>query len=348
MSDPTPTVQVIIVNYRTPRLVVDCLRSLADQVKALPGSSVVVVDNASGDDSVPVLSSAIAREGWSGWVELLPSPHNGGFATGNNLAIRRALASTRPPDFFWLLNPDTVAGPGSLRALVDFLGAHPAAGICGGGIDEADGTPWSIVLRFPGLLAEIERGFAFGPVTWLLRRWCVRRPVGAQPVRVDWVSGATMMVRRSTFERVGLMDEGYFLYFEETDYCLQVHRAGIECWYEPRSRVMHIGGQSTQVTAKSETLRRLPAYWYESRRRFFVKNHGRAYAILVDLGWMVASCLGRLRSWLQRKPESRPLHELSDFWRHSALWRGVAAVRPDTGASAAATASVSAQPLPRE
>ncbi len=320
MTAAQPTVQVVIVNYRTPRLVVDCLRSLEPQVQAQPGTTVVVVDNASGDDSVPVVAQAIAAGGYGSWATLLPAPVNGGFAYGNNVAISRAMAAAAPPDLFWLLNPDTLAKPGSLRTLTDFMVAHPQAGICGGGIDEADGTPWSYAFRFPGLLGEIDRGFAFGPVSWLLSRWRTMRHIEHQPERVDWVSGASMMLRADAVRRLGPMDEGYFLYFEETDYCLRAARAGIECWYEPRSRIMHIAGQSTGVTAKTARPTRVPKYWFESRRRYFAKNHGRCYAMLTDVAWMTAYVLGRLRSWLQRRPTSWPPHVLADFFRHSSLW----------------------------
>jgi N-acetylglucosaminyl-diphospho-decaprenol L-rhamnosyltransferase len=332
-----PTVQVVIVNYRTARLVVDCLRSLEPQVQAAPGTTVVVVDNASGDDSVPVLEAALAGEGWTGWAQLVAAPVNGGFAYGNNVAMQRALAGAKPPDLFWLLNPDTVAQPGSLRTLTEFMVAHPQVGICGGGIDEADGTPWSYAFRFPGILAEIDRGFAFGPVSKLLSRWSTMRRIEHQPERVDWVSGASMMLRAAAVRRLGPMDEGYFLYFEETDYCLRAARAGIECWYEPRSRIMHIAGQSTAVTAKTDRPARVPRYWFESRRRYFAKNHGRGYAILTDLAWMTAYVLGRARSWLQRKPTCWPPHVLGDFFRQSSLWHrhGAANVAAKAGVAGA-------------
>lgn len=319
MTAGTPSLQVVIVNYRTPRLVVECLRSLDAEVRARPGTTVAVVDNASGDDSVPTIGAAITEHGWT-WATLLPSPTNGGFAAGNNFAIRKALAAPTPPDVFWLLNPDTVAEPGALAALADFFASRPQVGICGGRILEADRQPWRVALRFPGILSEFERGFDFGIVTRLLRRWAVLQPIGEEPLRVDWVSGATMAIRRSTFDRIGLMDERYFLYYEETDFCLRAHRAGIECWQLPQSRIVHIAGQSTQVTRKDLPPRRVPAYWFESRRRYFAKNHGRLYAIVADLAWLLAHGLGSLRRFVQRKPSVHPPKLVADFLRHSSLW----------------------------
>ena len=326
-SEAGPSVLVVIVNYRTPRLVVDCLESLEPEVRDNPGARVVVVDNPSGDDSAEVISAAIADNGWSHWASLQVSPRNGGFAYGNNQAIGPALQSASPPDYFWLVNPDSVVRPGALTALLAFARAKPTAGICGGGIEMPDGEPWRFVFRFPGVLSEFERGFGFGPVTRLLSRWKVPRQMGTEAARCSWVPGCSMMVRRDVFEKIGLMDDGFFLYFEETDYCLRSHRAGFECWYVPASMVMHIAGQSTGVTARTDQPRRLPDYWFDSRRRYFQKNHGRLYACIADLAWLSSHCLGRFRNWLQRRREPRVPHLLRDFVRHSSLWRSIASPR---------------------
>lgn len=319
MSNNLPSVLVVVVNYRTPALVVDCLRSLESEVGAYGNASVAVVENASGDGSEDIISKAIRDNNWSAWARLLSSPVNGGFAYGNNYAIAPALASENPPDFIWLLNPDTVVLPGALRILANFMIEHPQIGICGGELNSKDGQPWPFAFRFPNVLSELERGFGFGLVTNLLRPWVVRQRMGDAPAPVDWVCGATMMVRRQVVERIGLMDQEYFLYFEETDYCLQAKRAGFECWYLPQSRIIHISGQSSGVTGHSDQLRRLPRYWYDSRRRYFVKNHGRAYAVATDLTWMAAHVLGRVRRRLQLKRNDLPPHYLSDFFRYSSL-----------------------------
>lgn len=315
------SVLIVIVNYRTANLTLNCLRSLAPEVAACPNTRVAVVDNASGDDSVKIIGEAIAQEGWSNWATLMPSPLNGGYSYGNNYAIRPALASDHPPDYCWLLNPDTEARPGALKALVDFLETHPQVGICGSSFEEANGDPWPLAFRFPSILGELEGGLRLGLVTKLLSRWSVVRWMTDESVEVDWLPGASMMIRRDVFEAIGLMDEGYFLYFEETDFCLQAKRAGWSCWYVPESRIMHILGQSTGVTAKTDKPKRLPQYWFDSRRRYFVKNHGRLYAAIADLVWMVSFALWRGRRVVQRKPDGDPPQFLLDFFKNSALFR---------------------------
>lgn len=326
---------IVIVNYRTPALVIDCLRSLESEIRLNDAASVVVVDNDSSDQSVAHITTAVNEFGWSHWVRVVESPINGGFAYGNNLAIREARASQDPPRYVWLLNPDTLVREGALRILVEFMDSHLDVGIVGSAIEEDDEPPWPYAFRFPNLLSELERGLNLGIATRLLGRWAVIQRMPESPGRVDWVSGASMLMRSRMFEDVGPMDQHYFLYFEETDYCLQARRKGWQTWYVPASRVIHIAGQSTGVTSvRLSQPRRLPAYWFESRRRYFVKNHGRLYAAATDATWIVSYLIWRMRRFLQRKPDFDPPHQLADFLTHSALFNS--GVPTSTGAKRAA------------
>ena len=308
---------IVTVNYRTGSLVVDSLRSLKDEIQSVPGTKIAVVDNNSGDDSVEKIGNAIAAEGWQDWATLLPSNLNGGYAYGNNYAVRPALATDNPPDYFLLLNPDTQVRPGALKALVDFMDHHPEVGISGSSFEEADGKPWPYAFRFPSVFSELDSALRLGVVSKLLSKWIVAKVMGNQEEQIDWLPGASMMIRRQVFESIGLMDEGYFLYFEETDFCLQARRAGWTCWYVPQSRVMHILGQSTGVTATNQAPKRLPQYWYDSRRRYFLKNHGWFYTALVDICWLSGYSVWRVRRVLQQKPDTDPPKMLQDTFRNS-------------------------------
>ena len=321
MQSNSPKILVVIVNYRTPDLTIECLRSLIPELANLPRMQVTVVDNDSGDDSVAKIEKAIATEGWGDWVKFIASQHNGGFSYGNNLAIRPVLASSdpAPADYFLLLNPDTEIRSGAIKALVDFMVQHPEAGIAGSRYELADGTPWRIKLRFPTILSELDGGLRLGLVTKLLHKWVVAQPAGDEACQVDWLPGASMLIRRQVLETVGLMDEEYFLYYEETDYCLQAKRAGWSCWYVPDSLVMHIGGQSTGVDL-ADTPERLPKYCFDSRRRYFTKNHGVVYAAIADLLWIVGFSLWKVRQFVQRKPNSDTPYYLRDFVRNSILF----------------------------
>jgi GT2 family glycosyltransferase len=312
---------IVTVNYRTADLVIESLRSLVLEIETVPGTRVVVVDNPSGDDSVAKIGAAIAAEGWGDWAEVVASDRNGGYAYGNNFAIRPALASNNPPPYFLLLNPDTQVRPGALKALLDFMQQRSDVGICGSSFEEADGSPWHTAFRFPTLMSEMEDGIRLGIVSKVLARWRVSKTMTQEQQPIDWLPGASMMIRREVFDEIGLMDEGYFLYFEETDFCLQAKRAGWSCWYVPESRVMHIAGQSTGVTVRSGPPKRLPQYWFDSRRRYFTKNHGVVYAAFADVAWMGGFALWRLRRIVQRKPDMDPPQLLSDFFHNSVFFK---------------------------
>jgi GT2 family glycosyltransferase len=313
---------IVIVNYRTADLTVDCLRSLDAEVKSLPDVGVVVTDNASGDDSPDRIAQAIKDNGWDAWAQLIPLEHNGGFAYGNNQAIRPALESDTPPDFVLLLNPDTVVRPGAVARLIGFMHENPTAGIAGSRLEDPDGTPQRSAFRFPSTRSELDDGLRLGIVSRLLANARVAPPVRDDTHQTDWVAGASMIVRRQVFTDIGLMDEGYFMYFEEVDFCLRANRAGWTCWYVPDSRVVHLVGQASGVTVQNTRPKRRPDYWFDSRRRYFVKNHGRLHALLTDAAWALAYATYRLRRLIQRKPDTDPPKLLYDFIRHSVLLKG--------------------------
>jgi len=318
-------VVIVIVSYNSADLVIDCLRSIASEPPTLGiGIRAIVVDNASGDATT--ISQAIAVNSWAAWVTLIESPRNGGFAYGNNLAIERAYHE-RTPDYIYLLNPDTIVRPGAISALTCFLENHPEVGIVGSSLENLDGTDWPFAFRFPSIISEFEAGLEFGLITRLLRRWVVPVQMPKLDQRIDWVSGASMMIRREVIDTIGGFDEGYFLYFEETDFCLRAARAGFSTWYVPESRVMHAGCQSTKLTEAGLAQKRLPAYWFESRRRYFMATHGPRYAATVDIVALVAHLLGACKRRLQCR-NGKP-YFIRDFLKYSILWpknRRIAAV----------------------
>ena len=312
---------IVIVNYKTASLTINCLRSLVSEVQSLPKVSVVVVDNASDDDSVEQIKIAIETENWGNWVSLLPSKHNGGYAFGNNLAIRQALQSNKPPDYFLLLNSDTEVRPEALDVLLAFMEQHPTVGIAGSSLETSDGNLWGKAFHFPTVLSELEASLRLGVVSKLLSNWVVCYSMPSEPCQTDWVCGASLFIRRQVFESAGLLDEGYFLYYEETDFCLQANRTGWSCWYVPQSRIMHIGGQSSKK-ANSSSSKRIPQYWFESRQRYFLKNHGVFYTALADATWILGFTLWQIRRMIQRKPYTEPPFFLRDFIRNSVFLKG--------------------------
>jgi GT2 family glycosyltransferase len=249
-------------------------------------------------------------------VTVLVSERNGGFAYGNNVGLKEA-SRDGMPDFVHLLNPDTVLHPGALNALTRFFAAHPRAGLAGGIFENGDGSEWAIAFRFPTLVSEIEQGVQLGVVSRLLSRWRVPMDMGYEPRAVDWLSGASIMIRGEVFEKVGRMDETFFLYFEETEFCFRAKRAGYEVWYVPDSRVTHIAGQSTKVTERNVAARRLPSYWFNSRRLYFTLTHGAVYAALADVGAILAGVVGVAKRALRGRAADSVPHFLRDIAAHS-------------------------------
>jgi GT2 family glycosyltransferase len=313
-------IAVVIVNYRTAQLTVDCLRSIALDGWLPAQGHGIVVDNASADESMAIIEQEVANNCWNEWVELVPASRNGGFAYGNNVGIRRAMESTGKPRYFLLLNPDTIVQPGAIEALVRFMEGHPNAGIVGSRLEDPDGTSQQAARRFPTILSELESAIRLNIITRLLARWIVTPPEQDRSHECDWLPGASLMVRREVLEQVGALDEGYFMYYEEVDFCLRAKRAGWQVWYEPTSRVTHLVGQSSGVTARNNSStvpNRRPVYWFESRRRYFAENHGSAYRVLADLAWTSGTCLNELRRFIQRRPRVDPPYLLRDFIRRS-------------------------------
>jgi N-acetylglucosaminyl-diphospho-decaprenol L-rhamnosyltransferase len=310
---------IVIVNYRSADLTIDCLRSLAEE---LNDTKVIVTDNKSPDDSINRLNAALLENQWSDWLTIMPLDRNGGFAYGNNAAISKALSESNPPEFVLLLNPDTVVRPGAIKALLDFMAANLKVGIAGSRLEDPDGTPQRSAFRFHSIAGEFERGIRMGFVTKLLSKKMIAPPVSDETGPCDWVAGASMMVRREVFETAGLMDERYFMYFEEVDFCLAAKRKGWPCWYVPASQVVHLVGAVSQLSDSRKHRARRPAYWFESRRRYFVKNHGWIYAALADLAYLAAHTIWRTRRFLQGKEDTDPPKLLLDSVSHSVFLRG--------------------------
>ena len=312
---------IVIVNFRVAPLVVDCLRSIAAELPNVPNTQVVVFENGSADDSEIVISGAIRNGGWESWCQLHVSDRNLGFTGGNNQPISRALCSADPPNYVLLLNPDTVVRPGAISALLEFMDQHHDVGIAGSRLEDPDGTPQRSAFRFKTPLGELESHARVGPLTRLLDRYVVAPPVIDQAIRTDWVAGASMIVRRQVFADAGLLDEGFFTYFDDIDFCLAAMRKGWSTWYVPKSRVVHLVGRSTGVNSAP---RRLPSYMLEARRRFFLKNYSALYAVLIDACMLLGITVASIRSNLSTNPMPIPPRLLSDCLRHSVFTRGFA------------------------
>jgi len=314
-------VGIVIVNYKTAALTIECLKSLISEYKKTD-LKVIVVDNDSQDRSSDQIDNFIIQNDFQKWIELIRAEINGGFAYGNNLAIRKFLNSEDSPEYILLLNPDAFIYPNAVISLTQFLDKNPKVGVVGSQIEDSDGVVLESAFKFYSCLTELNRGFSLGVLSRLLRTWVGDHSIPEEDTKTDWVSGACMMIRSSVFQNVGLLDESYFMYYEETDFCLNASNAGWECWYVPESRVVHYVGQSSGVTNTKVAAKRRPQYWFESRRRYFMKNYGAFVTILADAGFLVGFATWQLRNLFQRKPHSFPPYFWWDTFRNSVFIKG--------------------------
>lgn len=309
-------IAVITVNYGTAELALAAVGSVLE--RAHPGHEVEVhlVDNASPGGDAARIAAEIAARGWENRVTFHPEAENHGFGRGNNVVLRQLAARETPPDYVFLLNPDAALENEAVAILADFMDAHPEAACAGSGSRRPDQTePARAAFRFPGMASTFADAVNFGPVAWLFDRYMVPLPPSPVAMRVDWVEGSGLMGRLAAWQEVGFFDPTYFLYYEEVDMMLQLARAGWACWYVPEAKVIHMAGAATGVNSGDPVRKRRPSYVYDSWRHYFVKNHGRAYALTTAVVWILGGTLGVMVAAVMRRKPMVPLNFAGDILR---------------------------------
>lgn len=319
---------IALVNFRQPQLTVDCLESLEKQMDCPVPFTVWVCENGSADDSASVLKREIAARGWQSWVKLRISEENTGFSGGNNLLVEEVLnlperyAVAAENHYIFLLNNDTIVRDNGLKYLCDFMAENPQADACASRLEYPDGTAQASAFRFPGLFSEIESAICFGPVSRLFSRYKVAPPQQDKTAPTQWVAGASLLVRRNVLNRVGLLDHGFWTYFEDVDFCKRLAQQNFSLWYVPQARIVHLVGGSSGIDESQAWKKRRAAFWYQARRRYFLKHHGFAKTLLIDACEVALSATGLLIRRLRGLPPHKPKHYLKDFIKHSSWANG--------------------------
>jgi len=264
------SIAAIILNYRTPAMTLDCLRSLAPEAAALAGLKAVVVDNGSGDGSADEMRGEIERNNWH-WATVLALPESLGFSAGNN----RGLALAGDAEYVLLLNSDTLLHAGCLAHCRQVMQSQPDIGLMSCTLIGRNGRPQATARRF----TPPRRQFiaAFG-LPWQMRRlfgWAdpELNALAPQPRDVDWVSGAFMFCRGDLLARLKGLDEDFFFYGEDYELCHRVHKAGFRVHYDPRVSITHLGGGSSDESRLAVTQKTRLAW--RGRYMIYRKCHGR-------------------------------------------------------------------------
>jgi GT2 family glycosyltransferase len=283
---------IIIVNWNTKDLLAQCLQSVYDTIRSLD-FEIIVVDNASADGSPEMVCERFPQ------VRLIKNRENVGFARANNQAIRESRGG-----YLLLLNSDTVVLPEALSQMVDFMDCHPDGGAIGPKLINPDGSFQASYADFPTLLTESLQ--AFGLAKWLYGPYYPSPPPRPDELArtVDWVAGACLMVRREVADAVGLLDEGYWMYTEETDWCYRIDQAGWNVYYLPESKIVHFGGASS-----SKRRPEMVAQLYRSKLHFFGKYRGflqtTALKAVIVCASLTKAVLVTVPGWLPTRRRGR-------------------------------------------
>jgi hypothetical protein len=299
---------VVVLNYKTPGLVADCLATLEAELDHTRDVA-VVVDNCSGDGSADEIESALAARGWTGWAALVRSEVNGGFSAGNNVGMQAVEA-----EFYLLLNSDTLVRPGAIAELLRAMEERPGAGLVGPRLEWENAEPQNSCFRDKSVWSELIAGAQTGPITKMFASRDVSMGIFEEPTQADWVSFACVLIRGEVVSKVGLMDEGYFMYFEDADYCRMARRAGYEVLHWPAAHVVHLRGGSSPVKSYAAARKRLPAYFYASRTRYFVKFGGRIGLVAANTAWTAGWLVALARRVFQGRRIGTPRRALRDNW----------------------------------
>lgn len=269
---------VIIINYRTLELTKQALQSLFDTLPDEFSFEVLVVDNASGDGSAAAIRAAFPA------CTVIESQVNGGFAMGNNLAIRRARGR-----YLLLLNSDTIVLPGAIGTVIRYLDERPRVGIAGCRLYYPDMSHQHSLARLPTLRLLFDEYILKLPTAWY------REEEYGQSMPVGSLIGAFMLVSAEAVRQVGLLDERYFMNSEDVDWCCRMWRHGFEVHYCADAAIIHIGSQSI-----NQQRRKMNIELHKNRVKYFLFNRGVAAACIAAIIMLVARIIEPVRTLLRK------------------------------------------------
>ena len=259
---------IIIVSWNTKEFLLPCVRSVFENEQGI-SREVIVVDNGSQDGSGNEVKKTFPS------IHLVENQKNMGFAKAVNQGLQKASGR-----YILLLNPDTQMKGGAIDRFVSFMDSHSGTGVAGAQLLNSDGSKQNSIANFPSLATELLNKRL---LRWLFpKRFPGKERNYPEPVEVNSVIGACMMVRREALDQVGSLDEDYFLFLEETDWCYRMKKAGWKIYHVPQTEVIHFQGKSAETDKKRSRVE-----YFRSRYHFFKKNRGSGLCFILVVGLMV-------------------------------------------------------------
>lgn len=300
---------VVIINYRTAGMVIDCIESLISEID-ISTTRIMLVDNYSNDGSNEMIDAWLGTNSdVDSIVTFIKSPINGGFSSGNNIGINAVDARN-----YLLLNSDTLMRNGSIKQLLATAENNKSAGLITPRLEWPDTKPQVSCFNYISPISEFISVAKTNYISKLFTKYQVPIPVSDKITSPSWSSFACVLIKREVIEDVGLMDDGYFMYFEDTEYCFRARKAGWKIINEPKARVVHLRGGSSPVKENTKLKKRLPRYFYESRTRYFYQIYGRSGLALANLLWTAGRLISKFRQMLGRNDKRVSDYQWLDIW----------------------------------
>ncbi len=299
---------IIIINYRTPGMTIECLETVLPEIQSM-SSKVIIVDNASGDDSIEQLNNWCAKNDHSLYVSIIASTRNLGFSGGNNLGINAIEAK-----FYLLLNSDTLLRENAIKALLNYAQSNPHAGLVSPGLEGTDGVAQEGCFNTISPVSEFLFAARTGFIYRMLSRFVIPVPVTDVITMPEWTSFACVLIRKQVFDGVGLLDDGFFMYFEDAEFCYRARKAGWEIVNIPSAHVVHLGGMSSTLNTDAKLYKRPPRYLYESRTRYFYLLYGRSGLLAANIMWYMGRLISKTIQLTGRTNKALPEKQWRDIW----------------------------------
>ena len=270
----------------------------------------MVVDNASNDGSVGVIQQWLDERSVGELVTLISSSDNSGFSGGNNTGVAALDA-----EYYLLLNSDTLIRKGAVSTLLSAAKSEEKVGLVSPRLEWPDGLAQESCFRFHTPISQIIESANTGFITKVLQKYNVPYSVCNKIAFYDWTSFACVLIKAEVFNDIGLMDDGYFMYFEDVAFSHKAQQAGWKVMNVPDAHVVHLRGGSSPLKSQAKQRKRLPRYFYESRTRFFYQVYGHVGLLMANILWTLGYGVSLLRSLLSSsfKPNVSS-YQWKDIW----------------------------------